>query len=233
MALLVAACGVARVSQAQNRLGPLDNALIKNPYPSPADSQFGRGVVSGDFDGDGIDDLAISEFNSDRLRILRGVAFTVGTNPVIKFIGTTVTMPIHDFEMVSGDFDGDGRDEIAVGSAGMSYAGMNAAGGVYVMNLAGGTWAVQSEIHPGGAYPGAPQASANVGFSLSTGDFDDDGYADLAIGIPGQTVAGVSRAGAVMITYGGLFGIIANHARIIDRDSDGLTFTPRQDDYFG
>jgi len=36
-----------------------------------------------------------------------------------------------------------------------------------------------------------------------------------------------------MLTYGGQFGIVASHARIIDRSNDGLTFTPTGDDYFG
>jgi hypothetical protein len=42
---------------AQDHLGAFRNVLIQNPY-TPSDNQFGRGVAAGDFDGDGIDDLA-------------------------------------------------------------------------------------------------------------------------------------------------------------------------------
>jgi hypothetical protein len=219
---------------AQEHLGPIDNVLLKNPYATPAGGSFGRGVVAGDFDDDGISDLAISEPGGTRLRILRGAAFTVGTPHVFTFFPETVTMPIHGYTMVSADFDGDGRDEIAVGAPNSSAGGASGAGLVYVMNLSpDGTWALQSTIQAGGAYPGASQANANFGNGLAAGDFNNDGYTDLAIGIRGQIVGGFDNAGAIMITYGGLSGITASQARIINRNSDGLSFSPKENDYFG
>jgi hypothetical protein len=98
---------------------------------------------------------------------------------------------------------------------------------------ADGEWEVQSTIQAGGGYPGSPQAGANLANSLAVGDFDDDGYDDLAIGIRGQTVGGEANAGAVMVVYGAVSGINTSGAEIFDRDSDGLTFTPRDDDRYG
>ncbi|MEM7351801.1 MAG: hypothetical protein AAF657_13470, partial [Acidobacteriota bacterium] len=47
------------------------------------------------------------------------------------------------------------------------------------------------------------EAGANFGSALAVGDFDDDGFDDLAIGMPGRTVNFGARAGAVFVVYGG------------------------------
>jgi len=218
----------------QQHLGPVDNLLLKNPYASPASGFFGRGLAAGDFDDDGISDLVVMEDGGERMRIFRGTDFTVGTDPLFNFFGTTVTTPSHSHVVASGDFDGDGRDEIAVSAFTTAVGGQLAAGRVHVMDRApNGTWSVQSTIQAGGAYPGAPQAVANFGYSLAVGDFNDDGFADLAIGMRGQTVLGFANAGAIMITYGSANGITAGNARIINRTSDGLALAPREGDRFG
>mgnify|MGYP000520615623 FL=1 len=60
-ALLAGLAFAAPVVQAREHLGPIDNLLLKNPYANPAGAFFGRGVVAGDVDNDGIDDLIVSE----------------------------------------------------------------------------------------------------------------------------------------------------------------------------
>lgn len=231
--LIVATLGITICAQAQNQLGPVNNVLLKNPYASPTYRSYGRGVVSGDFDGDGIADLAISETDGTHLRILLGMDFTVGGPPSFNFMSSTVTLPFHSPEMASGDFDGDGRDEIAVGAT-TATNGVSGAGEVYVINrLANNGWTVQSVIHAGGNYPGSGQSGAAFGNSLAAGDFNNDGYADLAIGIRGQTVSHVLNAGAVMITYGSALGITPDQAWIVDRNNDGRDFAPSNGDLFG
>lgn len=221
-------------AQAREQLGSSDNFLLKNPYASPANGQFGRGVVAGDLNNDGTDDLVISENGGDRLRVLLGVDFEVGSDPLFPFFSATVDMPLHGYVMATGDFDGDGRDEIAVAYPNTSVGGEAGAGKLYVINRRpDGEYEVQSTIQAGGAYPGTPQAQANLGNSLAAGDFDDDGYDDLAIGIRGQIVNGQVNAGAVMVVYGAVAGINGNGAEIFDRESDGLTFSPRENDYYG
>jgi hypothetical protein len=215
--------------------GPVGNVLLKNPYADPVDGAFGRGVVAGDFDGDGVGDLAVADKGGSQLRVLLGTPWAVGAVTAIKFLATTVDSPFHNYALASGDFDGDGRDEIAVGAAGTSSGGNSSAGAVYVLNRSGGgTWSVQEEIRAGiGGYPGASQTGADMGNSLAAGDFDGDGFTDLAIGIRGQRVDGLENAGAVMVTYGTANGIAPSDARIFNRNNDGLGFDPAEDDYFG
>ncbi len=113
----------AMPATAREHLGPYNNLLLKNPHPDAAGKQYGRGLAAGDFDGDGTSDLVVSEAGGDRLRVLRGLAFAVGSNPLLQFLSTTINMPVHSYTMASGDFDGDGRDEIAVSAMNASAGG--------------------------------------------------------------------------------------------------------------
>ena len=49
--------------------------------------------------------------------------------------------------------------------------------------------------------PGQP-VEARFGSALAVGDFDNDGFADLAGSAPGETVDAEERAGAVHSLYG-------------------------------
>ncbi|MBK7013950.1 MAG: FG-GAP repeat protein [Xanthomonadales bacterium] len=107
----------------REHLGPYNNLLLKNPHPDAAGKQYGRGLAAGDFRWRGTSDLVVSEAGGDRLRVLRGLAFAVGSNPLLQFLSTTINMPVHSYTMASGDFDGDGRDEIAVSAMNASAGG--------------------------------------------------------------------------------------------------------------
>lgn len=50
--------------------------------------------------------------------------------------------------------------------------------------------------------PGAGAADEVFGGVLATGDFDGDGFLDLAIGTPRENVAPVTEAGTVTVLYG-------------------------------
>jgi hypothetical protein len=55
------------------------------------------------------------------------------------------------------------------------------------------------ELHPRGSSSG-----------IAKGDFNGDGFADLAIGVPGEdTPAGVFSSGAVIVIYGSASGLVA------------------------
>ncbi|MBD2683273.1 MULTISPECIES: FG-GAP repeat protein [Nostoc] len=56
---------------------------------------------------------------------------------------------------------------------------------------------------------GVANASDGFGSSLKAGDFNNDGFADLAIGVPGEDVGLISNAGTVNILYGSATGLTA------------------------
>ena len=118
--------------------------LVKLPTGVGDASFFGEVIVKGDADGDGRDDVAISgRINSgsgDRgqVRILRGAAnhgivvdaLLIGS--ILELAGTALAF---------GDFDDDGKDELAIGRPRRNAAGETAAGDVGIRRrLPDGSW---------------------------------------------------------------------------------------------
>ncbi|MCX4235692.1 FG-GAP-like repeat-containing protein [Streptomyces ortus] len=79
----------------------------------------------------------------------------------------------------------------------------------------------------------APTAAALPSPSPSTSDFNGDGYADLAVGVPDAAVAGKARAGYVNILWGGKRGIGAHGSIRITQATAEVPGTPEAGDRFG
>ncbi len=107
------------------------------------------------------------------------------------------------------DFNGDGFDDLAIAIPGEAVSGVKHAGAVAVVE--GGPAGLR---HSAGAQlwhraapgvPGDPEAGEQFGSVLETGDFDGDGFHDLAIGTPFRNTNG----GAVLVLYGSPAGLDA------------------------
>jgi hypothetical protein len=133
--------------------------------------------------------------------------------------------------VASGDFDGDGFFDIAAGAPGDNIDGRDDAGSVSVAygtddpNGFGGArndlWTQNTE-----GVRDAAQARDRFGSSLGVGDFDVDGFWDLAIGVPGEDLGGTADAGAVSVLYGGPGGLTGRDDLLVEGE-------PREDDAFG
>jgi hypothetical protein len=214
------------------------------------DDQFGASLTVGDFDGNGVDDLAIGVPNRDvsGIRDAGAVAvvygyrrgmFGAGLSPyrtqtfyqgvdgladkpeMLDRFGTT---------LAAGDFTGDGNDELVVGVPGESFVVANEsiqpsfvtvedAGALHVIRGgAAGLTTVRNQYwhqvipenyaDSGTTTRGTLRLPAEVierydryGSSLAVGNFDGVGNADLAIGIPGESIGSVASAGAVQVLY--------------------------------
>src|SRR5690606_8314692 len=75
---------------------------------------------------------------------------------------------------------------------------------------------------------GIAEPGDGFGRSLTTGDFDDDGYADLAIGVPSD-----NGEGAVNIIYGSADGLDAAGDQRWTQDSAGVLGIAERFDSFG
>lgn len=127
--------------------------------------------------------------------------------------------------IAGADFNGDGRDELVVGVPGEGVGGLPAAGAVHV--LRGGTSglsAVGDQLWTQGSpgVPGALESHDNFGASLSTGHFNGDRYADLAVGSPNESLASVRNAGSVTILYGSSTGLRASNSVIFSQGGTPL-----------
>ncbi len=141
-----------------------------------------RGLAVGDFNGDGGDDLAVACFGNNRVTILTGLAVSGGglvtdgqslrnanTNPLNIAVGDgPQSIVAGNF---NGDFDSNGRPRIdlAVANAGSNDVSV-------LLNLGNGGFAPQRTVTISSTLDPAAEPRAIV-----TGDFNDDGVADLAV----------------------------------------------------
>jgi len=118
--------------------------------------------------------------------------------------------------LVAADFNGDGREDLAIGVPGETVGLADFAGRISVhYGSANGlpapveaSWTLENLAGSGLAL----DSGDSFGAALAAGDFDDDGYDDLAIGVP---LARIQRpdatwhdgAGAVVVLYGSPGGL--------------------------
>ena len=99
------------------------------------------------------------------------------------------------------DFDNDGFADLGAGAPGENVGGDAAAGAVSALFGAGGglgTAGGQLFTQVGGAV----EDGDFFGATLATGDFNQNGFADLAVGAPFEDVGPDELAGAVSVLYG-------------------------------
>jgi hypothetical protein len=125
----------------------------------------------------------------------------------------------------SGDFNGDGFDELAIGIAHKMVDGLAQAGAfsVFYGSAAGLTstgnqyW---TENSPG--LPAAAEAKAWLGRTgVAGGDFNADGFDDIAVGALQHSVDGVPKAGEVDVLYGSAAGLTATGSQLFTENSPG------------
>lgn len=121
-----------------------------------------------------------------------------------------------------GDFNRDGYSDMAIGVPGDEIGNQDAAGSVAVLYgsttglVAAGNqnWTQDGGVDDAGEslgdLNGAAEASDRFGRTLAAGDFDRDGFADLAIGVPGEDLGAVDNGGSVVVLYGSVSGLTAN-----------------------
>ncbi len=220
-----------------------------------SDDHFGDALSAGDFNGDGRDDLAIGA-TGDSVGSVNGagaVSIVYGSAAGLTATGNQIwtqdSPGIDDqadafdrfgFALTAGDFDGDGRDDLAVGVPDEDFGGFGgpvSAGAVHVLRgSAAGLTAEGNQFwtqdSPG--IQGVLEGGDHFGSSLAAGDFNFDGQDDLAVGSPLEDIGSILHAGAVNVLYGTLFsGLTAVDNQIWSQESPGINGVAEQTDNFG
>ena len=206
-----------------------------------------------DFDADGFDDEAIGvpgegvggEADAGAVNVLYGGANGLAADgnqvwhqdsPNIE--GTAAAGDRFGEAIACGDFNGDRFDDLAAGVLGEDSdatdgGSVNVIYGSRVGLVAAGDqrWSQDSA-----GVGGSTESRDRFGSSVTTGDFDADGFDDLAVGVPAEKVGsadGAKMEGAVTVLYGGTSGLSATGDQTWTQNSTGIAGAAEPRDLFG
>jgi hypothetical protein len=212
---------------------------------------FGDALTAGDFDNDGFADFAVgapgeslgSTFSAGAVNVLYGSAVGLTRSGSQTFtqnspgVGSTAE---HDdafgFALTPGDFDNDGFADLAVGAPGESIGSIIGAGAANVLyGTATGLTGSGSQLftQDSSGVGSTAEEFDLFGFALAAGDFDNDGFADLAVGAPVESIGSIINAGAVNVLYGTPTGLTGTGSQTFTQNSSGVGSTAERDDAFG
>jgi hypothetical protein len=173
-------------------------------------NDFGpNGLAWGDVDHNGAPDLvAVSTVSA------AGFVF-LGSVDGVGELTFSPAMPLpkggrsrYGASVVVADFDGNALngDEIAVGSIGGGSGKSAEQPTIQLYGYSGGSFTIRRTVTPSGL-----KNDDSYGWTIASGDVDNDGDIDLAVGAQNRDVNNVTDAGAVYLHYGPLLNASAPH----------------------
>jgi hypothetical protein len=131
------------------------------------------------------------------------------------------------------DFNGDGFDDLAIGVPNDEVAGVFNAGSVQIIYgsasglvVAGNQRLTQNSQD----VPDDVEESDRFGSALAWGDFNGDGFSDLAIGCSLEDVGDLINAGSVTVLYGTALGLRGEDSQLWTQDESGVLDEAEQSD---
>ena len=192
-----------------------------DPAVQEAGDHFGCALAAGDFDNDGVDDLAVGVCNetvggaaeAGVVNVFYGVPFGPMGDPDLTLTEPSPIAGRHlGLSLGAGDINGDGADELVMESApGLFYFLYGSLGGLATSGTSG---------------------ISDYRSEIALGDFNGDGFADFAAGgpTPGWT------AGEGFVWHGSAAGLVEPQASALRQDfmvNDTLDGGNEADDRFG
>jgi hypothetical protein len=228
-------------------------ATVPGPTDHPPRA-IGLAPRSSDFNGDGVADLPIGVMEgpqgvlwSGSVQVLYGTAdglqaqlpddqLWTQDSPGVPGVRTVAAR--FGTRLSPGDFNGDGYADLAIGmqdegslpdDAGAVVVLYGSSGGLQAEDPSAQLWSQDS--------PGLRDQAEEQDFfnEVEAGDFDGDGYTDLAIGAPLDDLDDLSNAGSVTVLYGSTSGLQTHQPedQFWTQDRPGVGGVAEKDDWFG
>ncbi|MCQ4207370.1 FG-GAP and VCBS repeat-containing protein [Streptomyces longispororuber] len=193
---------------------------------------FINSTAAGDFNGDGIEDLAtfyVYENHAEGGKLWLGTKTGLSTVP--QRLNSAAATAV-------ADFDQDGYADLATrifpgedteatdddpGTVKIFYGSASGPSQTRTQTITQDTAGV----------PGASEKGDQFGDRLNAGDANGDGYPDLAVGVTGEAIGTKTRAGAVVLLKGGKGGLTGQGAQAFHQDTAGVSGVAESGDVFG
>jgi len=209
-------------------------------FGSEPGGQFGASVASGDFNGDGVQDLITgAPFMSSNQKEWNGEAYIVFgdssfSSSITNFSQIPPDLTVTGYSsgdqlgtsLTSGDYNNDGIDDVVVGVYNAAASSNKRPGKVYIY-YGESTWGNQGFDYVLGkpdVLLAGDDSGDNFGLSLTTRDLDNDGVDDLLVGAPSASTPEKNESGVVYIYSGSSKGISSLFQVAIYGEAEGERF---------